>query len=137
MDEKKGYAKGKHPNSLKHLKPVKKGEVRNPNGARAHDPVSKEMRRLTAEYLREVIEAATLGNLAELKRIAEDPDTPAIQVGVAKVLFNGIRDGNWDIVEKLLARAIGKVPDKIDHTTDGKPINQSIAIQFVDDGTKD
>jgi hypothetical protein len=26
------YGKGKHPNSLKNLKPVQKGEVRNPNG---------------------------------------------------------------------------------------------------------
>lgn len=137
MNDVKMSMKGRNPNSLKNLKPAKKGEVRNPNGGRTHSAEMKAMRKFSAKVLAEVIEAAVMGNLSDLKRIAEDPTTPAIQVGVATVLYKGIKNGDWDIVEKVLARVIGKVPDKIDHTTDGKPLNQSIAIQFVDDGTKD
>lgn len=137
MKEEKKRGRGSSPNSRKNLKPVEKGEVRNPEGSRAHDPYRRELKKFTSTYLTEVIDAAVMGNLEALQAIVKNPKSPAIQVGVARVLYNGIRDGDWDIIEKILARIIGKVPDKIDHTTGGQPMQKIIKLEFVDDGLPD
>lgn len=126
QDEKKSR-QGRAPNSLKNLKPIRKGEVRNPHGARAHDPVKKELKRFTNKYLIEIIEMAVMGNLAGLKAVVDNPDSPAIQVGVAKSLFNAISEGDWSTLESIVSRIIGKVPDKVDFTGTMK----SLQIEFV------
>lgn len=130
-DEEKKYPPGRHPNTLANLKPIQPGQVLNPAGAGAQDPVTRELKKFTSQYLSEMIELAVLGDLSELKKVAEDPKTPAIQVGIAKVLHKGISEGNWNVIEQLLARTIGKVPDKFDHTSGGKPIEGGIAVSFV------
>jgi len=50
MEEKKKYAIGKHPNSLKNLKPCKPGETRNPHGRpRKEQSVTEALRVLLRE----------------------------------------------------------------------------------------
>ncbi len=106
--------KGRHPNSLKNLKPVKPGEIRNAEGGRSHDKHKKIWKRFTNEYLVEIIDLAIMGNLQGLKKVVDNPDSPAIQVGVAKALFTAISKGDWDTLERIISRIVGKVPDKID-----------------------
>lgn len=113
-DNKAKYRKGKNPNSLRNLKPLKKGDP-SPNkiGARAHDIVAKEMRKFTNKYLIEVIELAVMGNITGLQAILTNPNSPAIQVGIARSLFKAISDGDWDTLEKIISRIIGKIPDNL------------------------
>ena len=103
---------------LRNLKPAKKGEIRNPEGGRTHNPI----RRLTIEVLREIIELALTGNIEALKEMAENPKTPVIQVGVAFSLMNAVKKGDWDTQEKIISRILGKLPDQLNvvsqnHTT--------------------
>lgn len=113
--EKSIYRRGQHPNTkaafAKHQ--IQKGEVKNPIGAAAHDPVKKLMRRFTNEYMKEIVELAVMGNLEGLKEVAENPNTPAIQVGVATALMGAIKSGDWTTLRSIVAEILGKQPDKV------------------------
>lgn len=131
MDEekkKKGIGRGNSPNSIKNLRPISKGEIRNPQGGRAHDPIKKELKKFTSQYLTEIIEMAVMGNLAGLKTIVENPNSPAIQVGVAKALFNAISSGDWGTLESIVSRVVGKTPDNLNVNA----LMKNITIEFVE-----
>lgn len=129
--EKVKYRKGRHPNTLKNLKPAKPGEVRNPKGI-GQPPHLRALRKFTHDYLMDIIDVALTGNVEQLKEIAEDPKTPAIQVGVARVLYNAIKDGDWTRIEHILVRILGKVPEKIDTTSNGQTVgNTPFVVTFV------
>lgn len=110
------YKRGKNPNSMKNLKPVKPGMVLNPRGAAAHDPIKKAIKKFTNQYLIEVIDMAVMGNLKGLQDVVKNPNSPAIQVGVAKCLYTAISKGDWDTLESIIVRIIGKVPDRVEHS---------------------
>lgn len=88
----------------------KPGQSGNPEGGRAHDPIKKEFRKFTSEYLKEIIELAVMGDVEGLKVITETPGTPAIKVGLARSLYNAIKDGDWPMLERIFERITGKVP---------------------------
>lgn len=93
------------------LIPAKKGEIRNPEGGRSHNPAIRALRNLTLEQYREVIEKVLTGNVAELQAMIKNPRTTAIQVGVAACFLKAIKDGDFHIIEKIAERIVGKVPD--------------------------
>lgn len=121
------YRRGMHPNSMKTVleNRIKKGTVLNPIGAHAHDPVKKALKRFTNEYMKEIVELAVMGNLAALKEVAENPNTPAIQVGVAKALAHAINDGDWTTLRAIVSEILGKQADKIDLTVTPKPMEET------------
>jgi hypothetical protein len=92
------------------------GPSGNPKGRPPITKEQRELRNLTIERYREIINLALNGNIAQLKEFIEDPDTPAIQVGVATCLLKGIKNGDVSVVEHFAARLVGKIPDvlKID-----------------------
>ena len=95
----------------------KKGQPSpNPLGGKLSNPAVRALKNLTVEIYREVIELALTSNIAALKAIAENPDTPAVQVGVAVALVKAIQKGDWNIVNAIAERIVGKIPDKIEHT---------------------
>jgi hypothetical protein len=100
-------------NSLANLRPIKKGEVRNPNGARTHNPITKALQKLTIETYREVIELVLTGNVDALRDMVKDPKTPAIQVGIATSFMNAIKRGDYGIIERIAERIIGKIPEQL------------------------
>lgn len=106
------------PKSMANLKKIQKGQVLNPLGAGAHNPLLRTMRKFSQKYFAEVIDMAVMGNLEGLASIINDPKSEAIKVGVAKSLFNAIADGDWDVLDRIVSRLIGKVPDKINITTE-------------------
>jgi hypothetical protein len=106
------------------LKPIKKGEVRNPEGSRSHNPAVKALKKLTLETYREVIELVLTGNLASLKALAENPDTPAIQVGVATAFMKAITAGDYNVIEQIASRIVGKIPDEIN--VNSKNVNANL-----------
>jgi hypothetical protein len=91
----------------------KKGVSGNPEGSRAHNPAIRALKKLTIEIYREVIELAMTSNLAALKEVAEHPDTPAVQVGVAVALMKAIREGDYGVIERIAERIVGKIPDEL------------------------
>ncbi len=82
-----------NPKSLKNLKHVQKGQILNPEGGRAMNPLVKALRRLTLDSYREVIELALDSNVDALKALVANKETPAIQVGIATSLLRAISKG--------------------------------------------
>lgn len=107
MSEKVGYK-----NPPKHSQ-FKKGKVANPEGGRTHNPATRALKNLTVESYREVIELVLTGRVQDLRAMAENPETPAIQVAVATSFLRAIREGDYTIVERIAERLVGKIPDEI------------------------
>jgi hypothetical protein len=119
------------PKSADHLKKhrFKKGAPSpNPLGAKLQDPAKRALRKLTIETYREVIELVLTGNLTELKALAEDPKTPAIQVGVATAFMKAIKNGDYDIIERIAERIVGKIPDELKVTSNNLNANLNSTI---------
>lgn len=95
----------------------KKGQSGNPRGPIAN-PVTKALKKLTIESFREAIELALSSNLAALRDLARHPETPAVQVGIAVAFLKAIEKGDWSIMEAITARIVGKIPDKLEVTSD-------------------
>lgn len=116
----------------------KKGKSGNPEGARAHNPIRKALKNLTVQSYREVIEAVCTGNLAELKRMVEDPTTSALQVGVAKAFVKALNDGDYATIERIAERIVGKIPDELNVVSKNlnanvntKPIDRKEVVEIV------
>ena len=94
-------------------KQFKKGQTGNPNGRPPLNPAMKALRKLTIEAYREVIELVMMGNLSELQKIVKDPNSTALQVGIARAFYNAIQKGDYAIIERIAERIVGKIPDEI------------------------
>lgn len=92
----------------------KKGQSGNPEGGRAHNPAKRALKKLTLESYQEMIELVLTGNLSQLKEIADNPSTPALQVGIAVCFMKALKNGDHDIIERIAERIVGKIPDKIE-----------------------
>lgn len=123
-----------HPNSIAALRKtaVKKGEIRNPEGARSHNPELKRLRRLTKLELAEIGSALLKGNVREIEAIIEDSDLnpdskhSAIKVWIAGIALRGIRQNEMGTLDGILDRLVGKVPDEIELSgKGGKPIEHT------------
>lgn len=117
-DEEKKFKQGKNPNSLKNLVPIKPGQVLNPFGSQ--DKGKRKLHNVSNAVVRDVIDAALSGNLEALKAISEDPDAPALKVGVARALFNAIKSGDWGTLERIVEKITGKTPIIVEQTIDDK-----------------
>lgn len=94
----------------------KKGKSGNPGGL-PKNPAVTALRNLTIKEYREVIELALVSNLEALAKLANDPATSAVQMGVARALMNAVKKGDFDIIERLATRIVGKIPDKLEVTS--------------------
>lgn len=101
---------------LKNLKPIRKGEVRNPEGGRAQNRILDNLKTLTKEELGKIGSAIIKGRVDEVRALLDDPKTPALQAGVAKVILNVVDKGDTVALNCLLDRLIGKVKEEIEHS---------------------
>lgn len=106
----------------------------NPEGGRAHDPLKRELKKFSNEYLREIIELVMTNDIAEVQRLAEDRTIPAIKMGLARSVFNAIRSGDWVMLERIFERITGKVAISIDHTTAGESMKPRVVVTLPDNG---
>lgn len=94
----------------------KKGVSGNPQGARLHNPVVRALKKVTLETYCEVIDLVLTNNIAELKALAEDPKTSALQVGIAVAFMKAIKQGDYGVIERIAERIIGKVAENHNFT---------------------
>ena len=106
----------------------KKGQSGNPEGGRAHNPAIKALKNLTVETYREVIELVLTGNLAQLKAMAEHPETSALQVGIATAFMKAIQSGDYSVIERIAERIVGKIPDELNVRSTNTNANLNTAI---------
>mgnify|MGYP007001839340 FL=1 len=108
---------------------AEKGETANPNGRprKTINSVNKELEEqgikpATANEIKDIYLRLINMEMAELKKLVEDLKQPALIRIVGKKILS---DKGFDIIDKMLDRAIGKAQQAVDVTTNGKELTQS------------
>ena len=89
---------------------IKKGQVLNPNGARSHDPLVKEIRKMTKETVAEMLQVILHSSPDEID--GYKPKT-LLEDWVLKGIIVAKRKGDLTPLNALLDRIIGKVKDNV------------------------
>lgn len=98
------------PNQLKNLKPIRKGEIRNPKGINA-DPEMKAIKKLTAFELKELGSVMIRKDLKELKRLGKGPTGVSwLIASTAAIAVKAQETGDDKKWNAILDRIVGKVP---------------------------
>jgi len=116
-----------HANSLKNLKPYVKGEpgyvgprVRIPHELRDIRGLNQlEVNRLISKYARMI--------LVSLQEALTNPNTPVLELAIAKIFEQGIKHGDYTRLNFLLDRAIGKVQTIIEEDEEEKDSREELA----------
>jgi hypothetical protein len=96
-------------------KKFQKGQVANPLGAAAHNPMVKAVRNLTKERVAEIIEEILTTDPAdahEMKGKAKTVMEAWLMAGIQKA----VRNGDLTPLNALLDRLIGKVKDQVENS---------------------
>lgn len=110
----------------------KKGQSGNPKGGRAHNPALRALKNLTVDSYREVIEAVCTGNISLLQALAsgKDPKISALQVGIARAFLKAIQSGDYEVIEQIAQRIVGKIPDELNVVS--KNLNANVQTKPID-----
>lgn len=106
--------------NIENLKPIQKGEVRNPNGKKKG---TENRKTLLKKWL-------------SVKTEVANPVTGEIVIGTLKdniylSLINNALNGDNNAIKEILDTLYGKITEKTDHTTKGEKLNQKIEIEIV------
>lgn len=116
---------------------IKKGQVLNPLGGKAHNPTVRALKRLTNAQIAEIGAELITGTGEEFKAIAEDPNATMLQRWFAKVMINGVTRGDHKALDVVLNRIAGKVQERVMHANDpANPISfpPQIVLFMPDNG---
>lgn len=105
----------------------KPGQSGNPNGRPPLPADLREARALNKVELERVLNKFLFLSQDEIKAMAKNPEAPALEVAVAKVVEMAITHGDDRRLDFLITRLVGNVPKVHEHSgPDGK------AIEFSD-----
>jgi hypothetical protein len=93
---------------------IQKGMVLNPLGGKAHNPVIRELRKITQDDVALVGQLIIENNTEEMERIVASPDSTVLQAWMASVAKKGIERGDSNALDVLLNRIIGKAKERVD-----------------------
>lgn len=137
----------KYNKGWENLRPIKKGEVRNPTGkGGGPNPELTELRRMSAHQVAEIGTLIVSKNLTKLQDIINDaigtktkPPNPnskhsALKVWMARVALKGIGKGDPHALDVLLNRIVGKVKDRIEvGGLDGGPVRALVGAMSAEE----
>jgi len=107
---------------------IKKGQVLNPLGGRAHNPVMKALKNIGREQFSEIIMVALKGDVAALEEFAENKRLSVIQMGVVQALKNAALRGDWPIFKDIVEQLIGSKPKVVQIEQTGMIKNTHVVI---------
>ncbi len=105
-----------------HFKPGKSG---NPGG-RPANPIPNALKKLTLQQYRRIIKAIVKGNIDEVRRVVKDPKSCSLEVAIAACYLKAIERGDYDTVEKMLQRIVGKIPDVVEVNSRNLTMNANL-----------
>jgi len=97
--------------SLANLKPIKKGEIRNPRGS--NNPELTRLRKMTAFEIQELISVLFRKSEKEIRLIEKNKEEGAFRRWICKMVLVGMETADEKRMTLLLDRMVGKVSDKI------------------------
>lgn len=93
-------------------KPFVKGQVANPIGANAHNPVKREFKRLTRQQLREVMTLILRSHPDQLEEARTSPNTTVLKAWIAEAAIRGIENGDLGPLMSIIDRVQGTVEQR-------------------------
>lgn len=100
----------------------KPGQSGNPKG-RPKNPIPDALKKLTNQSLRRVIRIVVKGNKDQIEKLINNPDTSMLELAVANSFVKAVAKGDYQTVEHILQRVLGKVPDRLIADFKSKNIN--------------
>lgn len=112
----------------KNLKPIQKGEVRNPNGRpkKLKGLLTRQGYKLSE--INDTIQIMMLMDLEDLKKTFEDPKSTILEKTVANALRKSMEKGKLDSMETLLTRVYGRPKEKLEQEINVN--NHTIKLKF-------
>jgi hypothetical protein len=124
-----------NPNAADNLKPIQKGEVRNPNGRPKkistiiYDVFLQEHNiKLSKAQTEEIIKSILSRNKTELIELAKNDQLPFWISLIAKKAQMDFERGSIELIEKLFDRVYGKPKETIDQTIEAKTFNVTLKL---------
>jgi poly-beta-hydroxyalkanoate depolymerase len=115
------------------LKPVQKGEIRNPNGRpRKYVSLLKEQGYKLAE-INDTIQAMMSMDLEELKTVWDNPRATVLEKTIAAAMRKSLEKGSLYSLETLLTRVYGKPKETVD-TTNKTELTGKIQVEVITSG---
>lgn len=88
-----------------------------------------DARKLTSQRFESIVYKYAESDLTQLKQAMQNPTTPAIELVVIKLLVKGIEQGDYQRINFLLDRTIGKVKESLNLNVTGST-HKSIVDQI-------
>ena len=115
------------------LIPVKKGEIRNPNGRpRKYVSLLKEQGYKVSE-INDTIQAMMSMDLEELKSVWDNPKGTVLEKTIAAAMRKSLEKGSLYSLETLLTRVYGKPKETVD-TTNKTELTGKIQVEVITSG---
>lgn len=109
-------------------KRFQKGQVANPLGAAAHNPVVKAAKKLTAETVARMIEVIANQPSDEMEAL-KGLKLSFLEEFLLHGLIQARKKGDLDTLLKVLERVVGKVKEQVDHS--GETTTRVIIENYV------
>ena len=116
---------------------IKPGQVLNPNGARGYPEEIKNLSKWTAIEFRAYVLQYLQLSLEELGEVLKNKDAPVIDHLIGKVLYEAIKRGDYQRMQAILDRCIGKVSDNLNVTSKRPFILQKLNGAIIEMGMGD
>lgn len=124
------YARGQNPNSKRNLQPVKKGEVRNPNGK---PPGTRDRKTTLQKWIDLQVTFPNRNKHGQpiFKELGQDISiTVEDEIDLALILE--AKKGNIAAIKEIKDSLYGKIAEKNEHSgPDGGPIPQKFVVEVV------
>lgn len=112
---------------------IKKGEVRNPKGAGAHNQTLKKIRRMSEKELGEIGTLLINGERQALRAICKDPKSTALRCMIAKMALRAIDHGDEKKFNAIMDRIVGKPKSTVELSgKNGAPLSLVDMVKVVE-----
>lgn len=108
--------KGMTASQLANLRPIVKGEVRNPNGGRTHNKELRSVKALTQVEIAEVGGLILNNDVAALEEIIANPKSSVFKIWVCKISLKALERSDVNTLSILLDRIVGKVKEHVEYS---------------------
>lgn len=109
-----------------------KGVSGNPKGDTAK---MKARRSITPETLKQILEEVFTSTKNDILAKLRNPNTPLGEAIIHKAALDALNWGNYDKLERMLERVVGKIPQEVNITS--KNVNQNLDLSDLNKLPKD
>jgi hypothetical protein len=103
-----------------HFKP---GQSGNPEGGKKHSPGLRKLRKLQTDSYVDLIQLVAFKTKEEVVQVAKDASEENLIGTIAQIWLIARARGDYDTIEKILSRVLGKVPENINLRSENLNVN--------------